>query len=100
MLSTLSPAEDLPTLYRSLLDAVAELETRGAHRQATVVRAAATRAYSTSWDETGRRQLEQLARRVGRVIDEIDHPVPPVRSFFRLGADGIGQISRLLHSRT
>jgi len=63
-----SPAEDLPTLYRSILDGVARLERLGARREAGILRADATRIYSTAWDEAGRRRLRQISARIDRVI--------------------------------
>ena len=63
-------AEDLPEIYRAILDRVAELERIGARRDAGRIRAAATRAYSDAWDESARRQLLGLlaraAARAGR----------------------------------
>ena len=46
-----SPAEELPALYRAILDRVAELERDGARAEAARVRAAATRIYSRAWDD-------------------------------------------------
>lgn len=61
-----SPADDLPALYRAILDRVAELEAAGQRSEATLVRADATRAYSRAWDGKARRQLEALLRRAVR----------------------------------
>ena len=63
-----SPAEELPALYRAILDGVAHLESIGQRREAALVRAQATSIYSTSWDEGGRRRLQQLERRIERVV--------------------------------
>jgi hypothetical protein len=63
-----SPAEELPALYRAILDGVAHLESIGQRREAALVRAQATSIYSTSWDEGGRRRLQQLQRRIERVV--------------------------------
>ncbi len=63
-----SPAEQLPALYRAILDGVAHLESIGQRREAALVRAQATMIYSTSWDESGRRRLQQLERRIDRVV--------------------------------
>jgi hypothetical protein len=61
-----SPAEDLPALYRAILDRVAELEAVGLRADAARVRSDATRAYSRAWDDRARRQLESLLRRAAR----------------------------------
>jgi hypothetical protein len=63
-----SLAEDLPELYRTILDRVAELERVGARLDAGRIRAAATRAYSEAWDETARRQLVGLVARADRSL--------------------------------
>ena len=59
-------AEDLPELYRAILDRVADLERIGARRDAGRIRAAATRAYSAAWDESARRHLSGLLSRAER----------------------------------
>jgi len=61
-----SPAEDLPALYRAILDRVADLEAAGQRTEAAQVRSAATAAYSRAWDAKARRQLEALLRRAAR----------------------------------
>jgi hypothetical protein len=61
-------AEDLPDLYREILDRVAELERLGARSDAARIRASATRAYSNAWDEGARRALTGLIARADRVI--------------------------------
>ena len=58
-----SPAEELPALYRAILDRVAELEAAGDRVEAGRLRRDATRAYSRAWDARARRQLEALLRR-------------------------------------
>ena len=58
-----SAAEDLPGLYRAVLDRVGQLEAAGQRDLANAVRADAIRIYSRSWDERARRQLEALLRR-------------------------------------
>ena len=67
---TLSPAEELPALYRAVLNDVAELERLGQRREAGKVRAEAVRAYSRSWDASGRRRLESILRRAERALAE------------------------------
>jgi hypothetical protein len=61
-----SLAEDLPELYRLILDRVAGLERIGARAEAGRIRADATRAYSNAWDESARRTLAQLLARADR----------------------------------
>jgi hypothetical protein len=61
-----APAEELPALYRAILDRVAELEASGDRREAARVRSSATKAYSRAWDEKARRELISLLRRAVR----------------------------------
>jgi len=61
-----SPAEELPALYRAILDRVAGLERAGERAEAARVRTAATQAYSRAWDEHARAQLQDLLRRADR----------------------------------
>jgi hypothetical protein len=61
MKSTFSAAEDLPVVYRTILDGVAVLERAGRRGEAARIRVAATRAYSTAWDGSSMRRLEKLA---------------------------------------
>jgi hypothetical protein len=63
-----SLAEELPDLYRQILDRVADLERIGARADAARIRAAATRAYSNSWDEAARRVLTGLIARADRAV--------------------------------
>jgi hypothetical protein len=58
-----SPAEELPALYRAILDRVAALELAGDRADAARLRSEATDAYSRAWDERARRRLEALLRR-------------------------------------
>jgi hypothetical protein len=74
MESQSSPAEELPALYRGILDGVARLEGIGQRHEAALVRARATAIYSSSWDDGGRRRLQGLQRRIDRVIDGVEHP--------------------------
>lgn len=64
-------AEELPALYRAVLDRVAELAASGRRDLANQVRAEATRIYSRSWDHRAYRNLEALLRR------HSDSPVSP-----------------------
>ena len=72
MKSQLSPAEDLPALYRAILDGVTVLERRGARTEAGRIRLAATRAYSTAWDAEQLRRLEQLVERCRVAIEQAE----------------------------
>ncbi len=79
MKSQLSPAEDLPALYRAVLDGVAALERRGARLEAGRIRQAATRAYSTSWNDDGLRRLEQLVERCRQTIEQTERTTDGLR---------------------
>ena len=68
MESIVPPAESLPALYRAILDMVAELERRGRRADAVRIRSQAAAAYSTAWDEAGRRRLTQLHVRAWRLV--------------------------------
>jgi hypothetical protein len=63
---TSSVAEDLPEIYRAILERVAVLERIGARAEAGRIRAEATRAYSNAWDEAARRLLVGLLARAER----------------------------------
>lgn len=67
-------AEELPVLYRAVLDVVFALEQVGERREASIVRAQATRLYSGSWDESSRRGLHRLWRRADRVVNGRERP--------------------------
>jgi hypothetical protein len=77
-METNSPAEELPALYRAILDRVAELEGAGERARAAQLRNDATDAYSRAWDERARRRLELLLRRSDRDADA-DRPRGRVR---------------------
>jgi len=57
-----NPADDLPDLYRKVLDALARLEAAGDRTAAYDLRLRAHRTYATRWDEGGRRALHRIAR--------------------------------------
>jgi len=61
-------AEDLPELYRAILDRVDLLERIGERTHAGQIRVAATGAYSVAWDEDARIRLLSLLARADRVI--------------------------------
>lgn len=60
-------AEVLPGLYRAVLDAVADLETRGRRQEAAVIRAEATRVYSRAWTTDASKRLRNLRSRADRI---------------------------------
>jgi hypothetical protein len=91
MMEPNSRAEDLPTLYRAILDRVALLETAGERGEAAQVRRQATAAYSRAWDDRARRDLETLLRRA-------EQPTADERSLGRAGPRGMGRaIGRQTH---
>jgi len=66
MLARMDPnslAEELPSLYRAILDRVAELEVAGRRADAARLRTSATQTYSRAWDERARRRLTDLLAR-------------------------------------
>jgi hypothetical protein len=69
-----TPAEELPGLYRTILERVAELEQRGERSEAAQIRMSATAAYSAAWDESGRNRLLSLVHRADRAIDGTSRP--------------------------
>jgi hypothetical protein len=69
-----SPADDLPSVYRSILDGIAVLEGLGARREAAAFRAEATRIYSTAWDEPGLRRLRHIKVRIDRIVAGDERP--------------------------
>jgi hypothetical protein len=73
-MDTDSPADELPALYRAILDQVAWLESLGERAQAAKVRSAATRAYSRAWDARAKRRLEQLLRQAQRPTGQGERP--------------------------
>ena len=55
-------AEELPELYRALLDRIAQIDAAGQRSLGYRIRAEATRIYSRAWDDRARRGLEDLLR--------------------------------------
>ncbi|MFL5668959.1 MAG: hypothetical protein ACJ77U_06200 [Chloroflexota bacterium] len=56
-------SEDLPALYRAVLDRVAGIAASGRRSLANDVRAEAIRIYSRAWDDRARRELLALLNR-------------------------------------
>ena len=57
-----TPAEEMPTLYRAVLDTVWRLERLGEREYALDVRRKAVNTYATRWDEGGQRDLHKINR--------------------------------------
>lgn len=57
-----NPAEEMPGLYRAVLDTVWRLERAGERDAALAIRRRAVTTYATRWDEGGRRELAQINR--------------------------------------
>jgi len=57
-----SAAEELPALYRALLDRIAQIDAAGHRAVGYRVRVQATEIYSRAWDDRARRGLEDLLR--------------------------------------
>lgn len=56
-------AQELPGLYRAVLDRVGVLSSTGHRDQANRIRAEAVAIYSRAWDERARRELLALLER-------------------------------------
>jgi len=57
-----SASEELPALYRALLDRIAQIDAAGHRAVGYGIRLEATRIYSRAWDDRARRGLEDLLR--------------------------------------
>jgi len=57
-----SAAEELPALYRALLDRIAQIDAAGHRSLGYRIRIQATQIYSRAWDDRARRGLEALLR--------------------------------------
>ena len=57
-----SASEELPALYRALLDRIAQIDAAGHRAVGYGIRLEATRIYSRAWDDRARRALEDLLR--------------------------------------
>jgi hypothetical protein len=69
-----SPAEELPGLYRMVLDRVAQLELIGERHEAGQIRLSATTAYSGAWNDAGRQRIVTLVVRADRILSNHDRP--------------------------
>ena len=63
-----TPAEDLPGLYRTILERVEALERTGERSEAGRIRMSATATYSGAWDDSGRNRLIGLIARADRLL--------------------------------
>jgi hypothetical protein len=66
MVAELSPADELPRLYRATLVGIDTLERRGRRAEAAAIRREAIACYSAAWDEHHRHVLAGLLERVRR----------------------------------
>ena len=57
-----NPAEELPLVYREMLDALALLEAAGDRGAAYELRVRGQRIYATRWDDGGLRALQKIVR--------------------------------------
>lgn len=57
-----SAAEELPALYRAILDRIAQIDAAGQRSAAYRIRTEATRIYSRAWDDRARKDLQDLLR--------------------------------------
>ena len=89
-----SLAEELPSLYRAILDRVAELEAAGQRTEAARMRSTATQIYSRAWDDRARRRLTSLLARHARPTQgESLHRTGHGRFRGRLAGSGTAAIS-------
>jgi hypothetical protein len=57
-----TPSEEMPGLYRAVLDTVWRLERVGERDFALLIRRRAVETYATRWDEGGRKELAKINR--------------------------------------
>lgn len=60
-----SAAEELPDLYRAVLDRIAQIDAAGQRSAGYRIRSEAIRIYSRAWDDRARRRLQELLRQAG-----------------------------------
>jgi len=84
MESQITLADELPGLYRSILEVVAPLERTADRARALRLRMEATEVYSQSWDERAQRRLGDLLRCLRR-LEARHETVLPTTSGRRLG---------------
>jgi len=70
----ISPAHELPGLYRAVLECVGSLEQSGHRREGELIRREAIAAYSRAWDDAARRRLHHLRVHAERVLDGQERP--------------------------
>lgn len=88
-MNDLPVSEVLPGLYRAVLDAVANLESRQRRREAAEIRAEATRVYSRAWTADAARRLRALLARADRYVD------PSLRTRYEIVVETIGRATDL-----
>ena len=76
-------SEELPALYRAILDRIAQIDAAGHRSLAYRIRSDATRIYSRAWDERARRGLQALLR---ETADKTTPQRTPVRGAQRRSA--------------
>jgi len=84
MESSATRADDLPRLYRSILDLVWQLEQVGDRPAAQRLRREATQAYSHSWTRTQELRLLEVERQLRDRLGFVDRPRRPGFQLARL----------------
>jgi hypothetical protein len=67
MESPTSTADELPAIYRAILDGLAPLEQTAHRPEALRIRSQASSIYAQSWSDDGRKALQRLLRRIERM---------------------------------
>jgi hypothetical protein len=94
-----SPADELPALYRAILDGVAPLERTALRTEALRIRADAAKIYADSWSADGRKALLGLIRRVDRLTLANERTTPPHVAAKPRPANRWGTLRRLVATR-